>query len=38
MQTGSHLLAACNLEYDIFLDNVVFAAFIDRVGKYQLTM
>src|SRR2546430_2434923 len=38
MQTGSHLLAAFNLEYDSFLDNVVFAAFIDRVGKYQLTM
>jgi len=38
MQTGSHLLAAFNLEFDSFLDNVVFAAFIDRVGKYQLTM
>src|SRR5213593_3896865 len=38
MQTGSHLLAAFNLEYDSFLDNVVFAALIDRVGKYQLTM
>ena len=38
MQTGSHVLAAFNLEYDSFLDNVVFAAFIDRVGKYQLTM
>src|SRR5438876_470752 len=38
MKTGSHVLAAFNLEYDSFLDNVVFAAFIDRVGKYQLTM
>src|SRR5437867_9444919 len=38
MQTGSHVLAAFNLEYDSFLDNGVFAAFIDRVGKYQLTM
>ena len=38
MQTGSHVLAAFNLEYDSFLDHVVFAAFIDRVGKYQLTM
>ena len=38
MQTGSHVLAAFNLEYDSFGDNIVFAAFIDRVGKYQLTM
>ena len=38
MKTGSHVLAAFNLEYDSFVDNVVFAAFIDRVGKYQLTM
>ena len=38
MQTGSHVLAAFNLEFDSFVDNVVFAAFIDRVGKYQLTM
>lgn len=38
MQTGSHVLAAFNLEYDSFVDNVVFCAFIDRVGKYQLTM
>ncbi|HEY8656831.1 MAG TPA: Phenylacetic acid catabolic protein [Candidatus Limnocylindria bacterium] len=38
MQTGSHVLAAFNLEYDSFVDNVVFAALIDRVGKYQLTM
>lgn len=38
MRTGSHILAAFNLEFDSFLDNVVFAALIDRVGKYQLTM
>src|SRR5438093_6530220 len=38
MRTGSHVLAAFNLEFDSFVDNVVFAAFIDRVGKYQLTM
>jgi 1,2-phenylacetyl-CoA epoxidase catalytic subunit len=38
MQTGSHVLDAFNLEYDSFIDNICFAAFIDRVGKYQLTM
>jgi benzoyl-CoA 2,3-epoxidase subunit B len=38
MRTGSHVLDAFNLEYDSFLDNVVFAAVIDRVGKYQLAM
>lgn len=38
MQTGSHVLDAFNLEYDSFVDNVVFAALIDRVGKYQLSM
>jgi 1,2-phenylacetyl-CoA epoxidase catalytic subunit len=38
MQTGSHVLDAFNLEYDSFVDNVCFAAFVDRVGKYQLTM
>ena len=38
MQTGSHVLDAFNLEYDSFVDNVCFAAIIDRVGKYQLTM
>src|SRR4030095_3605279 len=38
MQTGSHVLDAFNLEYDSFVDNVCFAALIDRVGKYQLTM
>src|SRR5437870_2663906 len=38
MQTGSHVLAAFNLEYDSFGDSIAFAAFIDRVGRYQLTM
>ena len=38
MGTGSHVLDAFNLEYDSFLDNVCFAALVDRVGKYQLTM
>ena len=27
-----------NVEYDSFIDNICFAALIDRVGKYQLTM
>ncbi|MFQ5914510.1 MAG: Phenylacetic acid catabolic protein [Nitrospinota bacterium] len=38
METGSHVLGAFNVNYDSFVDNVVFAALIDRVGKYQLTM
>jgi len=38
MQTGSHVLDAFNLEYDSFVDNVVFAAVIARGGKYQLSM
>lgn len=38
MQTGNHVLDAFNLDYDSFVDNITFAAFIDRVGKYQLTM
>jgi len=38
MGTGSHVLDAFNLEYDSFIDNICFAAVIDRVGKYQLTM
>jgi 1,2-phenylacetyl-CoA epoxidase catalytic subunit len=38
MKTGSHVLGAFNIEYDSFVDSVVFAAVIDRVGKYQLTM
>ena len=38
MQTGSHVLGAFNIEFDSFVDNVVFCALIDRVGKYQLSM
>ena len=38
MRTGSHVLDAFNIDYDSFVDNVVFAAVIDRVGKYQLAM
>ncbi len=38
METGSHVLDAFNLYFDSFVDNVTFAALIDRVGKYQLTM
>ena len=38
MTTGNHVLDAFNLDYDSFMDNITFAAFIDRVGKYQLTM
>ncbi|PHQ69403.1 MAG: hypothetical protein COB97_07655, partial [Paracoccus sp.] len=32
------MLGAFNIEYDSFADNIVFAAIIDRVGKFQLTM
>ena len=38
MTTGSHLLGAFNIDFDSFVDNVVFCAVIDRVGKYQLQM
>lgn len=38
METGSHVLEAFNLFFDSFVDNVAFAAIIDRVGKYQLSM
>src|SRR3954451_18504640 len=38
MTTGSHLLGAFNIDFDSFVDNVVFCALIDRVGKYQLAM
>lgn len=38
METGSHVLDAFNIHYRHFLDNVVFAAIIDLVGKYQLDM
>ncbi len=36
--TGDHLLGAFNIDFDSFIDNVVFCALIDRVGKYQLQM
>ena len=38
METGGHVLDAFNVYFDSFVDNVVFAALIDRVGKYQLRM
>jgi len=38
METGSHVLDAFNVYFDSFVDNIVFAAVIDRVGKYQLSM
>ncbi|HUF78031.1 MAG TPA: Phenylacetic acid catabolic protein [Thermoanaerobaculia bacterium] len=38
MTTGSHLLGAFNIDFDSFVDNVVFCCLIDRVGKYQLSM
>src|SRR5258708_22887322 len=38
MNSGSHVLGAFNIDFDSFVDNVVFCALIDRVGKYQLTM
>lgn len=38
MNTGSHILGAFNVDFDSFVDNVVFCGVIDRVGKYQLAM
>lgn len=38
MQLGNHVLDAFNIPFSNFLDNVVFAAVIDLVGKYQLEM
>lgn len=38
MRPGGHVLDAFNLMYESILDNFVFAAIIDRVGKWQLTM
>ncbi len=38
METGEHVLDAFNLYFDSFVDNSVFCAIIDRVGKYQLEM
>jgi benzoyl-CoA 2,3-dioxygenase component B len=38
MRTGSHVLGAFNIDFDSFVDNIVFCALIDRVGKFQLAM
>jgi len=38
MRTGSHVLGAFNIDFESFVDNIVFCAMIDRVGKYQLAM
>ncbi|MBX7219711.1 MAG: hypothetical protein K1Y36_07180 [Blastocatellia bacterium] len=38
MELGSHVLDAFNIHFDRFLDNVMFTAVIDLVGKYQLDM
>lgn len=38
MELGNHVLDAFNIPFSNFLDNVVFAAVIDLVGKYQLEM
>ena len=38
MKTGSHVLGAFNIDFESFVDNIVFCALIDRVGKYQLTL
>ena len=38
MELGNHVLDAFNIPFHNFLDNVVFATFIDLVGKYQLEM
>ncbi len=38
MRTGSHVLGTFNIDFDSFVDNIVFCALVDRVGKYQLSM
>ena len=38
MSLGSHVLDAFNIEFNDFLDNVMYATLIDLVGKYQLDM
>ncbi len=38
MKTGSHVLGAFNIDFESFVDNIVFCALIDRVGKYQLSL
>ncbi|HSM14541.1 MAG TPA: Phenylacetic acid catabolic protein, partial [Thermoanaerobaculia bacterium] len=34
----SHVLGAFNIDFESFVDNIVFCCLIDRVGKYQLAM
>jgi 1,2-phenylacetyl-CoA epoxidase catalytic subunit len=38
METGKHVLDSFNIPFECFLDPIVYASVIDRVGKYQLTM
>ena len=38
MELGTHMLDAFNIEFTSILDNMVYAAIIDLVGKYQLSM
>ncbi len=38
MDTGTHVLDAFNIPFADPLDNMVFAALIDRVGRFQLSM
>lgn len=38
METGSHVLDAFNIEFTDALDNICFACFVDRIGKFQLSM
>jgi len=38
MELGNHVLDAFNIPFSNFLDNIIFATFIDLVGKYQLEM
>lgn len=38
MRMGSHVLDAFNIEFRDFLDNTIYTAVIDLVGKYQLDM
>ena len=38
MHTGTHVLDAFNIPFSDPLDNIVFAVFIDRVGRHHLSM
>lgn len=38
MEMGTHVLDSFNIPFHCFLDNLIYASVIDRVGKYQLTM